>query len=90
MPAQEPSTPRTIVTMTTQEAFLQAIGETPQDDTPRLVFADWLEEQGQAQRAEFIRIQPSSSATPGADERGGAFGSAALPSRTLGNKQEGK
>jgi uncharacterized protein (TIGR02996 family) len=43
--------------MSTREAFLQAICETPEDDTPRLVFADWLEEQGEAERAEFIRTQ---------------------------------
>jgi uncharacterized protein (TIGR02996 family) len=39
------------------ETFLQAICEAPEDDTPRLVYADWLEEHGQAERAEFIRAQ---------------------------------
>jgi uncharacterized protein (TIGR02996 family) len=39
------------------EAFLQAIAENPQDDELRLVFADWLEEQGATARAEFIRAQ---------------------------------
>src|SRR5262249_34905741 len=29
----------------------------PDDDTPRLVLADWLEENGEPERAEFIRIQ---------------------------------
>ncbi len=46
--------------MTHEQAFLQAIIETPADDTPRLVYADWLEERGQpgdAERAEFIRVQ---------------------------------
>jgi uncharacterized protein (TIGR02996 family) len=43
--------------MTQAEAFLQAVCDNPDDDTPRLVYADWLEEQGQADRAEFIRIQ---------------------------------
>lgn len=37
--------------------FLQAIQAQPADDTPRLIFADWLEEQGDAARAEFIRVQ---------------------------------
>jgi uncharacterized protein (TIGR02996 family) len=37
------------------EAFLTAIRETPDDDTPRLVYADWLEENGDPARAEFIR-----------------------------------
>jgi uncharacterized protein (TIGR02996 family) len=42
------------------DAFLEAILQDPDDDTPRLVFADWLEEQGDspsAVRAEFIRVQ---------------------------------
>ncbi|HTU91215.1 MAG TPA: TIGR02996 domain-containing protein [Gemmataceae bacterium] len=43
--------------MTHEEAFIQAIRETPADDAPRLIFADWLEEHGQADRAEFIRVQ---------------------------------
>jgi uncharacterized protein (TIGR02996 family) len=29
----------------------------PHDDSPRLVYADWLEEQGECDRAEFIRLQ---------------------------------
>jgi uncharacterized protein (TIGR02996 family) len=32
----------------------------PDDDTPRLVFADWLQENGEEARAEFIRIQVES------------------------------
>ncbi|HEY7427857.1 MAG TPA: TIGR02996 domain-containing protein [Gemmataceae bacterium] len=43
--------------MTHDEAFIQAIREAPHDDTPRLIYADWLEEHGQADRADFIRIQ---------------------------------
>lgn len=42
------------------DAFLEAILQDPDDDTPRLVYADWLEEQGDsasAARAEFIRVQ---------------------------------
>ena len=38
-------------------AFLDAILAHPDDDGPRLVYADWLDEQGQAARAEFIRVQ---------------------------------
>jgi uncharacterized protein (TIGR02996 family) len=37
--------------------FLRAIAAHPDDDTPRLVFADWLDEHGQHERAEFIRLQ---------------------------------
>lgn len=43
-----------------EQAFLEAILECPDDDTPRLIFADWLEERGDAKavaRAEFIRVQ---------------------------------
>jgi uncharacterized protein (TIGR02996 family) len=42
------------------DAFLEAILENPDDDTPRLIFADWLDERGDSAstiRAEFIRIQ---------------------------------
>ena len=38
-------------------ALLRAICADPDDDTPRLVVADWLEEHGDADRAAFIRIQ---------------------------------
>ena len=38
-------------------AFLRAICADPEDDAPRLIFADWLEEHGEDHRAEFIRIQ---------------------------------
>jgi uncharacterized protein (TIGR02996 family) len=46
--------------MTHEQAFLQAIREHPHDDAPRLIYADWLEEQGGAARtarASFIRAQ---------------------------------
>jgi uncharacterized protein (TIGR02996 family) len=43
--------------MTHEEAFMRAIREAPEDDAPRLIFADWLEEHGQVDRAEFIRVQ---------------------------------
>lgn len=38
-------------------ALLAAICEHPDDDTPRLVFADYLEEIGEDARGEFIRLQ---------------------------------
>jgi uncharacterized protein (TIGR02996 family) len=40
-----------------QFAFLEAIRDRPDDDAPRLVYADWLEEHGDPARAEFIRAQ---------------------------------
>lgn len=42
--------------MTHEEAFIQAICENPDDDAPRLMYADWLEERGDP-RGEFIRVQ---------------------------------
>jgi uncharacterized protein (TIGR02996 family) len=40
-----------------QNALLEAIFATPDDDTPRLVYADWLDEHGEPEYAEFIRLQ---------------------------------
>jgi uncharacterized protein (TIGR02996 family) len=37
--------------------LLQAICESAEDDTPRLVYADWLDENDQPERAEFLRVQ---------------------------------
>jgi uncharacterized protein (TIGR02996 family) len=42
--------------MNLQDAFLAAIRDDPEEDAPRLIFADWLEEQGDP-RGEFIRVQ---------------------------------
>jgi uncharacterized protein (TIGR02996 family) len=39
------------------QGFLHDIINQPGDDTPRLVYADWLEENGDPERAEFIRVQ---------------------------------
>lgn len=43
--------------MTERHAILTAIRENPDDDTPRLVYADWLEEHGEPERAELVRVQ---------------------------------
>jgi uncharacterized protein (TIGR02996 family) len=43
--------------MTHDEAFLADIRDRPDDDTPRLVYADWLDDHGEPARAEFIRVQ---------------------------------
>jgi uncharacterized protein (TIGR02996 family) len=43
--------------MTHDQAFLQAIIEGPDDDAPRLVYADWLDDHGQPVRADFVRVQ---------------------------------
>lgn len=39
------------------QALLRAVCAAPDDDTPRLVAADWLEEHGQRDRAAFVRVQ---------------------------------
>lgn len=38
-----------------QRGFWSAIRATPEHDLPRVVYADWLEESGQPERAEVIR-----------------------------------
>jgi len=46
--------------MSERAALLRTIRESPHDDAPRLVFADWLDETGidaDAARAEFIHLQ---------------------------------
>jgi uncharacterized protein (TIGR02996 family) len=53
--------------MTDEEALLAAIIANPDDDLPRLVYADWLDENGQPDRAEFIRVQIELAHKPGDD-----------------------
>src|SRR5690349_8945353 len=43
--------------MTDRDAFVAAIADAPADDTPRLVYADWLEENGEPAQAAFVRGQ---------------------------------
>src|SRR6266545_3163408 len=45
------------VDVSNRDALLAAILAEPEDDTPRLVYADWLDEHDEPERAEFIRIQ---------------------------------
>jgi uncharacterized protein (TIGR02996 family) len=40
-----------------ERAFFERIRDEPADDGPRLIYADWLEENGQPDRAEFVRLQ---------------------------------
>lgn len=42
--------------MTEREAFVAAIAANPGEDTPRLAFADWLQENGEDDRAQFVRL----------------------------------
>ena len=66
--------------MSERDAFLQAVCEHPEDDAPRLVFADWLEEHGDPARADFIRTQielaklsPDDPRRPALQEREAGF-----------------
>lgn len=44
--------------METEDAALwRAVVAAPHDDAPRLIYADWLDEHGQPERAAFIRVQ---------------------------------
>jgi uncharacterized protein (TIGR02996 family) len=43
--------------MNQRAALLQAVIESPDEEAVRLVFADWAEEHGEEERAEFIRVQ---------------------------------
>jgi uncharacterized protein (TIGR02996 family) len=49
------------------KAFLDDIAANIDDDTPRLVYADWLEENGNLERAEFIRVQIERARLPAWD-----------------------
>ena len=47
--------------------FLDDIVANIDDDTPRLAYADWLTENGQDDRAEFIRVQVERARLPAWD-----------------------
>lgn len=51
--------------MTDGDHILRAILDEPHDDLHRLAYADWLEENGQNERAEFIRLQLPQADRPG-------------------------
>jgi uncharacterized protein (TIGR02996 family) len=54
-----------------EQALLHAVCANPDDDAPRLVYADWLEEHGRQERAELIRVQIDlSRSQPGEDTTG--------------------
>ncbi|HKB38185.1 MAG TPA: TIGR02996 domain-containing protein, partial [Gemmataceae bacterium] len=58
--------------MRLEDAFLRDILEHP-EDTPRLVYADWLDEHGETERAEFVRVQVALAAMSKADHRRAAL-----------------
>jgi uncharacterized protein (TIGR02996 family) len=43
--------------MKVSDSLLRAVIDQPAEDAPRLVYADWLDEHGDTDRAEFIRTQ---------------------------------
>src|SRR5438067_13000398 len=43
--------------MDVEAALLAAIAAHPDEDMPRLAYADWLDEHGRPVRAEFIRVR---------------------------------
>jgi uncharacterized protein (TIGR02996 family) len=55
--------------MSDESALLAAILAHPDEDTPRLMYADWLDENRQPERAEFIRLQCAPDADEAAEER---------------------
>ena len=55
--------------MSDAHALLEAVRDLPHDDLPRLAYADWLEEHGEGDRAEFIRTQIALAGLPAGDPR---------------------
>jgi uncharacterized protein (TIGR02996 family) len=53
--------------MSDEAALLKAIIAHPDEDTPRLVYADWLDEHGRSVEAEFVRTQCRIAAISPAD-----------------------
>lgn len=43
--------------MNLHEEFMRDIIANPDDDIPRLIYADWLDERGKTEQAQFIRVQ---------------------------------
>jgi uncharacterized protein (TIGR02996 family) len=54
--------------MANDEGFLSEIAEAWEDDAPRLIYADWLEERGDP-RAEFLRLECQLASRSLADKR---------------------
>jgi uncharacterized protein (TIGR02996 family) len=52
-----------------EDELLAAVVRAPDDDGPRLIYADWLEERGDPARAELIRVQCALAAGPPDDQR---------------------
>ena len=73
--------------MTAEDAFLDEIRENPEDDAVRLIYADWLEDRGSpgdADRAEFIRLQIAAATLRGPELAGSLRRRAATCSSATG------
>jgi uncharacterized protein (TIGR02996 family) len=57
--------------MSEEEGFLRQLLDHPDDDTTRLIYADWLEEHGD-RRAEYLRLEVELAGLREEDERYGA------------------
>jgi uncharacterized protein (TIGR02996 family) len=55
--------------MSDRQALIESIRFNPDEDTPRLVLADWYEENGDPERGEFIRVQCELARTDPTAER---------------------
>jgi uncharacterized protein (TIGR02996 family) len=68
--------------MSDEDALLAAIYANHGEDTPRLMYADWLDEHGRHERAEFIRVQIERTRTtpPGVPNHNSAAEKKAKPS----------
>jgi len=55
-----------------EAAFVERVAADPEEDGPRLVFADWLDERGDP-RGEFIRVQVALARLPADDPRADAL-----------------
>ena len=53
--------------MSDGDALYRSVLAAPADDAPRLVYADWLDDHGDPERAEFIRLQVASANAPFSD-----------------------
>ena len=70
--------------MSDEDAFVHSILDDPDDDTSRLVFADWLEEHDRASHAELIRVQCELASLTEADH-----GSTRILNRRTRRKRKG-
>jgi uncharacterized protein (TIGR02996 family) len=53
--------------MSEAAALFRNVCDNPDEDAPRLVYADWLDEHGDPDRAEFIRVQVARARLPKGD-----------------------